>query len=155
MSNKRQGIDEGIEKILQDPKFAGKIILKDMLPIKTSTVILDFAKPLLDKIDCSNKKATETTIKKAIEIWNHIIAIDKACIKDGQAGNKMYRSAVAEAGRQNLSFRISRKAYFELLDRKEALYPDNNNFIIEHNVRWSDNDSMMHLAVVTGDANKV
>ena len=48
-----------------------------------------------------------------------------------------------------------RQGIFELLDRKEALYPDNNNFIIEHNVRWSDNDSQMHLAVVTGDANKV
>lgn len=154
MPNKRQGMGDGIERIIQDPRFAGKFILKDMLPIKMSAVILDFAEPLLDKIDLSNKRVTEKTIQKAIEIWNYTIVIDRACVEAGAVDNRLYRLAMAGTVKQRLSFRISKTDYYELLERKEALYPDNNFFIIEHNVRWSDNDGQMHLAVVTGDASK-
>ena len=54
MKKMNKSINEGIEKIIQDPMFAGKTIIKDMLPFKMSTVILDFAEPLLKKFDLCN-----------------------------------------------------------------------------------------------------
>ena len=44
MSTNKSSNCDGIKKIIQDTKFAGKLILKDMLPIKMSTVLLDFVK---------------------------------------------------------------------------------------------------------------
>ena len=39
-----------------------------MLPVKQSAVILDFAMPILDKIDMSNKSLLERTLNIAIEV---------------------------------------------------------------------------------------
>ena len=155
MSTDKSSNGDGIKKIIQDPKFAGKLILKDMLPIKMSTVLLDFAKPLLDKTDFSNKRAAEKTIQKAVEVWNYSIVLDRVCANSGAEENRLYRLAMAAMIKNKLSFRISQSDYKSLLERKESLYPDYNHFIIEHNVRWSDGGNQMHLAVVTGDANKV
>ena len=155
MPNRSQSTGGGIERILQDPKYAGKFILKDMLPVKMSAVILDFAKPLLDKIDLTNKSVTEKTIQKAIEIWNYLIVIDMSYAESGVENRRMYILGMAGVAKQKFSSRISRKDYFELVERKEALYPDNYFFIIEHSVRWSEEESQMYLSVLTNDASKV
>lgn len=155
MPKKKQGTGEGIGKIIQDPRFAGKFIMKDMLPIKMSAVLLDFAKPLLDKIDLSNKSVTEKTIQLAVEIWNYSIVIDSACVKAGAAENRLYWLAIAGTVKKKLAKHINKTDYYGLLERKKVLYPDNKFFIIEHNLRWSDNDGQMHLAVVTGDASNI
>ena len=154
MPRNKQNSNEGIKSILKDPRFADKIILKDMLPVKMSTVIMDFAKPLLGKIDLTNKSVVKKTIQTAIEVWNYSIVIDKACIEAGAADNMIYRKALAGIAKTKLTSRINMTDYLGLLDRKKTLYPDNRYFVIEHNVRWSNDDRQMHLAVVTGDASK-
>ena len=130
--------------------------MKDMLPVKMSAVILDFAKPLFDKTDLTNKRAAEKTVQKAVEIWNNFIVIEKVCAEVSEACRRMYKSTLAESVRtQRLSFRINKADFYELLKRKETLYPENKYFILEHNVRWSDEDSQMHLTVLTNDASNV
>ena len=57
--------------------------------------------------------------------------------------------------RQRLSFRINRTDFYKLLERKEALYPENKYFILDYNVRWVDDDREMRLAVITNDASHV
>jgi hypothetical protein len=144
---------EGIKKMLENPVYAGKLVMKDMLPVKQSTVILDFAKPLLDKIDMSNKKVLERTIGIAIDVWNYCIVINKAC-DDSQADNKrMYKLALTGTIKQKHSIRIS--DYYMMIERKEELYPDNQYFIMEHNVRWNADGSEFSLSVITNDASKV
>ena len=146
---------EGIKKMLENPVYAGKIVMKDMLPVKQSTVILDFAKPLLVKIDMSNKNVLERTIGIAIDVWNYCIVINKAC-DDSQTDNKrMYKLALAGTIKQKYSIRISDKNYYKMIERKEELYPDNQYFIIEHNIRWNADGSEFYLSVMTNDASNV
>ena len=63
MSGKDSNNYEGIKKMLENPVYAGKFVMKDMLPVKQSTVILDFAKPLLNKIDIYTIADFRKTIK--------------------------------------------------------------------------------------------
>ena len=153
----KQSDNAGIEAIIKkNPIYAGKYIMKDMLPVKMSAVILDFARPLFDKTDLTNKRAAEKTVQKAVEIWNNFIVIEKVSAKAGERWKRMYKSALAERIRtQSLSFRINKADFYELLKRKETLYPENKYFILEYNVRWSDEDSQMHLTVLTNDASHV
>ena len=157
MSDKRQNDNAGLEEIIKkNPIYAGKYIMKNMLPVKMSAVILDFAKPLLDKTDLTNKSAAEKTVKKAVEIWNNFIVMEKVSADAGEAWGKMFKSVLAESVRtQRLSFRINKADFYELLKRKETLYPENKYFVLEHNVRWSDEDSQMHLTVFTNDASNI
>ena len=55
MIDRNSHLDEGLKEMLKNPVYEGKTILKNMLPVKQSAVILDFALPILDKIDMSNK----------------------------------------------------------------------------------------------------
>ena len=47
--------------------------LKNALPQKMSEVLLDFAAPLLDAIDKSDKVVLESTIKTATFMWNYAV----------------------------------------------------------------------------------
>jgi len=157
MSDKKQSENAGIEEIIRkNPIYSGKYIMKDMLPVKMSAVILDFAKPLFDKTDLTNKSAAERAVKKAVEIWNNFVVLDKASADAGESWKRMYRLGLAEIVRtKRLSFRINRTDFYKLFDRKEALYPENKYFILDYNVRWVDNDREMRLAVITNDASHV
>ena len=152
MPSKNSSGYKGIVEMLKNPVYAGKIVQQDMLPVKQSTVILDFAKPLLDKIDMSNKTVLEKTIKAAIEVWNYCIVIEKACSNSQDNNKRMYKLALAGAIKQKNSIRIGEKDYYRLIDRKDELYPDNKYFIIDHNIRWSADNSEFSLAVITNDA---
>jgi len=147
--------NEGIKKILLNPIFANKTILKNMLPIKMSTVILTYAKPLIDKRDMANKKVAERTIRTAVEVWNSIIVVDKACGKSGDMSSPLVRKGLLGVARKKLTNNVSLNDYFVLVEQKDKLYPDNNYFIIEHSIRWSDDGSEMSLTVVTNDVDKV
>jgi len=146
----------GINEMLKKPEFARKTILKDMLPVKQSTVILDFAKPLLDKIDMSNKAVLEKTIKTAIEAWNFFITADRAAAAASPTDKKrLQKMAFVGVARQKLSYPINEKDYRRLFERKEELYPDNHYFIIDHNIKWSADGSEFSLSVMTNDASGI
>jgi hypothetical protein len=155
MFNNNSSGYEGIKKMLNNPLFAGKTVLKDMLPVKQSTVILDFAKPLLDKIDMSNKSVLEKTVKKAVEVWNSCIVVDRACRDYDEYSKRLFKLSLGEMSRQKLPVRIGKKDYCMLVERKDELYPDNQYFIIEHNIRWNADDSEFSLSVITNDASNI
>jgi hypothetical protein len=155
MIDKNSRLDEGLKEMLKNPVFEGKTIVKNMLPVKQSTVILDFAKPILDKIDMSNKSLLERKIKSAVEVWNSFIVIEKA--SETMLGENKHLQKLALAGSMQVKLvsRISRKDYYTLLKRKEELYPDNQHYIIEYNILWSDDDSEFSLSVITNDASNI
>ena len=155
MSDQNSNGYEGLKKMLRNPVYAGKTILKDMLPVKQSTVILDFAKPLLEKINMSDKPILEKTINTAVEVWNYCIVIDRACNSSPVENKRLQKMAFAAAIRAKLTSRISEKNYYMLLKRKEEIYPNNHYFIIEHNVRWSNDNSEFSLSVITNDASNI
>ena len=117
--------DEGLKEMLKNPVYEGKTILRNMLPVKQSAVILDFAMPILDKIDMSNKSLLGRTLNIAIEVWNYCITIDKACRLELVENKHLYKLALSDSIRLKLASRISKKDYYGLLKRKEELCSDN------------------------------
>ena len=109
-SSNHNGI-KSIHKMLENPIYANKLILKDMLPVKQSTVILDFAKPLLDKIDASKKVVLEKTLGTAIAVWNSCIVVNRACNNVQEDGRRLYKIALTAMGWRNLSGEIKENDY--------------------------------------------
>ena len=144
-------LDKGTEKILSKPEYANKkfAIMKNALPQKMSEVLLDFAAPLLDTINMSDKAVLESTIQTAVFIWNYAI------IKGGHYP-KTLTKRMADQIKTLVEKQLScdpdfRMLFTILLDRKKSLYPDNNRMIVDFNISWDKKDETMHLTVLSPD----
>ena len=142
-------LDKGTEKILGKPEYANKKfkIMNNALPQKMSEVLLDFAAPLLDAIDKSDKVVLESTIKMATFMWNY------AVISSGQYPKILTKSLVNQV-KTTVENQIGNDPIFRtflaiLMERKKSLYPDNNRMIVDFNVNWDRNGDTFHLTVLS------
>ena len=125
--------------------YAGKTILKDILPKKMSETLLDFAKPLLDGIDMSNRLALESAIKMAVVVWNYSVIMDKP---SGGLVNRLNKKSLEVMVAKAFSDPIGKGVLRTLLERKKALYPDNLHCIANFEVKWNPDGSAFHLTVM-------
>ena len=121
--------------------------LKNALPQKMSEVLLDFAAPLLDAIDKSDKAVLESTIKTATFMWNY------AVISSGQYPKILTKSLVSQV-KATVENQFGNDPIFRtflaiLMERKKSLYPDNNRMIVDFNVNWDRNGDTFHLTVLS------
>jgi hypothetical protein len=139
-------LGESLKNIMQDPLYAGKTVVKNALPKKMSTVLLDFAKPLLDDVVYDNY-AIESAIQLAIIVWNYlIISSDKYPSKLADIPlKKMLEKTITIA----FSDEIGKKVFAHLMNRKKSLYAENSNLIADFNIIWEDNRNIFHLTVIT------
>ena len=152
MAGKNKWLDAGIERMLKKPAYAesNMTILKNALPQKMSAVLLDFAKPLLDITDLSDKAATRSAVMVAISIWNYSIINDENApsniVKDS-LDKKMIISMTEKAFRGYIVERI----FADLLERKKSLYPENYRIIGDFDLNWNKSGSEFHLSVLSSD----
>ena len=145
MPKNKTWLDNAVERIASKPEYAGKTILKNALPQKMSGVLLDFAKPLLDGIDMSDRLALESAIRMAATVWNYSVVMDKPTGGlTGRINKKSLEARVAKA----FSGNIGQSVLKTLLDRKKALYPDNLHGIADFEVKWNPSGSQFHLTVM-------
>ena len=109
-----------------------------------SEVLLNFAKPLFDGIDMSDRLALESAIKMAATVWNYSVVRDKPT---GRLNKKAMEARVAEV----FSGNIGESVLKTLLERKKALYPDNLHGITDFEIKWNSADSQFHLMVMSTD----
>ena len=148
MPKNKTWLDNAVERIASKPEYAGKTILKNTLPQKMSGILLDFAKPLLDAIDMSDRLALESAIKMAATVWNYSVVIDKPSGGfTGGLNKKSMESMVAKA----FSGNIGESVLMALLERKKALYPDIRHGIADFEVKWNSTGTQFHLTVMSTD----
>jgi len=147
MKKPKTWLDKGTEKILKKPEYANKKLnlVQNGLPYKMSEVLLDFALPLTEYIDKSDRRAFRSAIQTAIYIWNYAI-IDSGrqwkTIKDSTADG--VKSLVNELFNTSA---VGIVVMTTLLERKKSLYPDINTMIPDFDLSWDKKGEYMHLTV--------
>ena len=150
MPKNKSWLDSGIESITKNPAYDGKYILKNMHPQKMSGVLLDFAKPLLDSIDQLNRSAVNASIQMAITVWNYSIIVKQDNASSGLADGFDVKSMKMMMERA-FSDDIGKGVLSTLLERKESLYPANNRFITDYDLKWNDAGDEYRLTVLSTD----
>jgi len=150
MADKNKWLDAGLENMLKNPAYAksNTTILKNMLPQKMSAVLLDFAKPLLDITDLSDKAAAKSAITVAATVWNYSIINDdnaSSSLAIGSPDKKSILTAIENAFHGYIGERI----FADLLSRKKSLYPENNRIIGDFDLNWNESGTEVHLSVIT------
>ena len=146
MSKNKTWLDNAVERIASKPEYKGKTILKNTLPQKMSEVLLDFAKPLLDGIDMSDRLALESVIKMAATVWNYSIVMGKP---SGGIISRLHKKSIEAMVAKAFSGNIGECVLKTLLDRKKALYPDNKHAVADFEVKWNSDGSQFHLTVMS------
>lgn len=151
MPEYKSWVDKGTAKIWGKPEYANRnyTVIKNALPEKMSTVLLNFAQPLIETVDMSDKLVAKSTIQMATFIWNY------AVIKSGETSaslpDALITMVVNEVEKQQKNDPIFKSVIDDLLERKISLYPDNNRMISDFDISWSNNGASMHLTVFTPD----
>ena len=151
MNKKNKWLDAGIERITNNPAYtnANTTILKNALPEKMSSVLLDFAKPLLDEIDLNDCSVLKSTIMMAMTIWNYSIVIDGKAPKG--IIDTALQTSIKAAVKNACQGPIGERVLFELLNRKKVLYPKNYKIIGDFDINWNKSKTEFHLTVLTTD----
>ena len=144
-------LDKGTDKILNKPEYANKKfkIVKNALPKKMSEVLLDFAAPLLESIDMSDRLAIKSAIQMAVFIWNYSV-IESGCQPDRLSGTTV-KSVKQLVEKRFRSDPIGRVVLDTLLERKKTLYSENNRMIIDFDMSWDKRGENMHLTIFSPD----
>ena len=147
----RSWLDNGTDKILRKPEYANKEpkIIKNALPQKMSEVLLDFAAPLLESIDMSDRFVLKSAIQTDIFIWNYSI-IDSGFQPKTLTGNTA-DSVKNMVEKQFCRDPMTRIMIATLLERKKTLYPDNNRMIVDFDMSWDKKGENMHLTILSPD----
>jgi hypothetical protein len=148
MRKKKTWLDKGIDNLSKIGALEGKTILKDALPQKMSEALLDFAMPLLDTIDITNKRALDSTLRIAVVVWNYSIVKDKPTYnsKDAEANRLLNLMVTQISGDPN-----GREIVSILLARKKQLYPTLAYMIADFDLNWDDLSGEFHLTVLATD----
>lgn len=148
MPKKKPWLDDAVERIASRPEYSGKTILKSALPNKMSETLLDFAKPLLDGIDMTDRLALDSALRMAVTVWNYSILMDKP--SQGLAGSlekESFEGMITKA----FSGVIGESVLKTLLNRKQTLYPDNPLGITDFEIKWKSDGSAFRLVVMATD----
>lgn len=145
MLNKKSWFDEAVARITARPEYAGKTILKNALPNKMSETLLDFAKPLLDEIDMSDRLALDSALRMAVTVWNYSVLKDKP---SQSIVSRKERDSLEPMITKTFGGAIGESVLKTLLNRKETLYPDNLHGITDFEVKWNADGSAFNLTVI-------
>ena len=129
-----------IEKVTKSNKLpVSKMIVDPEREAKMSEVILDFAKPFLNK--CEDEESEKKAIELAILIWNLSLfpkksrdqEIEKLC--SGLSPSEDANDFAALMNYVNI-----------LLERKQEYYPDNKRAIISYQMSGSGKNRLLDVA---------
>ena len=129
-----------IEKVTKSNKLpVSKMIVDPKGEAKMSEVILDFAKPFLDK--CEDEESEKKAIGLAILIWNVSLFPKKK--RDQEIEN--FCSGLSPSENAN-DFAALMNYVDILLERKKVYYPDNKRAIISYQMSGSGKNRRLDVA---------
>ncbi len=146
MAKKKTWLDKGIDSLSKRGLLEGKTILKNSLPKKMSEVLLDFAKPLLDGIDTSDKRTLDAALKVAVTVWNYAVMSGKSAVDSTDAELKNLFNTIIAHG---FSDPIGKEVLRVLLGRKKQMYPELTLKIADFDLKWDSDGEEFHVTVIS------
>ena len=112
-------------------------LIRDSSLERMSDILVEYAKPFMDTIDCGNREEYEKALMLSIMLWNCSIIGEKH--NDHKMVKKMLKPIMPDAD--------SKMVMSYMLERKRQMYPNNKRMII--NYELTDTPDGLHLSVAS------